>query len=86
MNSEQENILLRERITALENQLDNYRLSRRVLMNLIEKIEHEKNFYIAQLEKENKRLLLNNKKYARDIMKSNLKINELSQRGFDNGG
>ena len=79
MSYEQENVLLRERVAALEIQLENFRLSRRVLMNLIEKVEKEKNYNIAQLEKENKRLQQNNKRYARNLMKNNLRFNELSQ-------
>ena len=79
MSCEQENLFLRERIAELEIQLENFRLSRRVLMNLIEKVEKEKNQNIAQLEKENKRLQQNNKKYARNLLKNNLRLNELSQ-------
>ncbi len=79
MSSEQEIMLLRERVVALENQLESFRLSRRVLMNLIEKIEREKNYNIEQLEKENKRLQINNKRYARNIMKNNSRFMELSQ-------
>ena len=79
MSYEQENMLLRERIAALEIQLESFRLSRRVLMNLIEKVEREKNLNIALLEKENKRLQQNNKRYARSLMKNNMRFNELSQ-------
>jgi len=79
MSCEQENLFLRERIAELEIQIENFRLSRRILMNLIEKVEKEKNQNIAQLEKENKRLQQNNKKYARHLLKNNLRLNELSQ-------
>ncbi|MBZ4653263.1 MAG: hypothetical protein JG781_601 [Peptococcaceae bacterium] len=84
MVNEQEFIRLKNRIKELENQVEHLRISRRVLMNLIEKIEKEKRTILSQLEKENKRLQHNNQRYAQWLMKKNRKIVEL-EAIFKNG-
>lgn|GEM_PF-1512262 len=58
MNTKDEEITcLKNRINELEKQLDNLRLSRRVLMDLLEQVEKEKNILSAQLEKRSKEIL-----------------------------
>jgi len=57
----EENALLKKRIKELEKQLDNLRLSRRVLMDLLEQIEKEKNMLNFKLEQKSKHL----RKYRR---------------------
>lgn len=68
------------RIQELEEKVDQLRLSRRVLMNLIEKVEREKTFFLSKLEKENRRLHQDNYKYARWLLKKNSQIVELQSR------
>jgi len=75
----QEVIFLRRRICELEEKVEQLRLSRRVLMNLIEKLEKEKNILIEQFEKENKKLHKNNWKYARSLLQKNRQIVELEK-------
>jgi len=55
VNTRDEEIIgLKNRINELEKQLDNLRLSRRVLMDLLEQIEKEKNMLSSQLQKRSK--------------------------------
>jgi len=54
LNTNEEMNFLKKRIKELEKQLDNLRLSRRVLMDLLEQIEKEKNILSAQLDKKSK--------------------------------
>jgi hypothetical protein len=72
--------LLIDRIKELEEQVEHLRISRRVLMNLIEKIEKEKRLLLSSLEKENKRLQQNNLKYANWLWNKNRKIIELESK------
>lgn len=72
--------ILINRIKELEEQVEHLRISRRVLMNLIEKIEREKRLLLSSLEKENKRLQQNNLKYANWLWNKNRKIIELESR------
>ena len=71
---------LRHRIQELEEKVEQLRLSRRVLMNLIEKIEHEKNGILSKLEKENKKLSKSNYHYAKSILNKNRIIVELESK------
>ena len=68
------------RIQELEEKVDQLRLSRRVLMNLVEKVEREKTFSLTRLEKENRKLHKDNYKYARWLLKKNKQIVELQTR------
>jgi predicted RNase H-like nuclease (RuvC/YqgF family) len=68
------------RIQELEDKVDQLRLSRRVLMNLIEKVEKEKTLFLTRLEKENRRLHRNNYKYACWLLKKNRQIVELESK------
>lgn len=71
---------MQRRIQELEEKVEQLRLSRRVLMNLIERMDKEKSAFLAQLEKENKRLHRANYRYARSLLRKNLQILELESR------
>lgn len=71
MGYENEIWLLRQRVRELEKQVEQLRTSRRILMNLVEKLEQERRFSLSKLEKENKKLTQNNKRYAARLMKYN---------------
>lgn len=49
-------LLLRERVAALEERLEQMKLSRRVLMKILERSEQEKQVVVANLRRENERL------------------------------
>ncbi len=68
---------LRTNIQELENKVEALRISRRVLMNLIDTLEKEKREQVVQLENQNERLQKSNCRYAKSIMSRNAKINEL---------
>ncbi|MDD4047629.1 MAG: translation initiation factor 2 [Clostridia bacterium] len=68
---------LKNRVCELENRVNQLKLSRRVLMNLIERIEDEKNYILIKEEKEKKLLKINNQRYARQIMDKNYKYVKL---------
>ncbi len=70
----------RHRIRELEEKVYQLRLSRRVLMNLVEKVEKEKTFFLAKLEKENRRLHRDKHRYARWLLKKNRQIVELQSK------
>lgn len=69
--------LLRARIGELEQRVEHLRVSRRVLMNLLEKVEREKVALVQHLEKENVRLQRDNKRFAKWIFSKNREIVEL---------
>ncbi|OPZ74315.1 MAG: hypothetical protein BWY80_00631 [Firmicutes bacterium ADurb.Bin456] len=71
---------LKERIQELEDRIEQLRLSRRVLMNLIEKIEKDKLGFLNRLEKENRKLQLNNYRYAQWLLSKNRQIVELKSK------
>ncbi|MCR4440889.1 MAG: translation initiation factor 2 [Peptococcaceae bacterium] len=77
MGYEQEIWLLRRRVKELEKQVEQLRVSRRVLMNLIERMEEEKKNSVSRLEKENKKLQMDNRRYAKRLMKYNSYLVEL---------
>lgn len=70
----------RHRIRELEEKVNQLRLSRRVLMNLIEKIEQDRIFHLDKLEKENRKLHQDNNKYAHWLLKKNNQIVELQSK------
>mgnify|MGYP000947701188 CR=1 FL=1 len=72
-----EHLYFKKRIVELENQVSQLRVSRRVLMNLIEKIENEKRNILNQWEKEKQRLRLDNQRYAKWLMENNYRYMEL---------
>ncbi|MHB1418791.1 MAG: translation initiation factor 2 [Bacillota bacterium] len=69
--------VLKERLLELEERIESLRVSRRVLMNLIETMDKEKRSALARLEKENYKLQQSNSKYARTLLKMNKLILEL---------
>ncbi|OPX86687.1 MAG: hypothetical protein A4E53_02719 [Pelotomaculum sp. PtaB.Bin104] len=71
---------LQKRVRELEEKVEQLRLSRRVLMYLIEKMEKEKACFLNHLEKENHRLHQDNYRYARRLLSKNLKIIELESK------
>lgn len=71
---------LEQKIHELEEKIDHLRFSRRVLMNLIERLERDKWGSLAKLERENKKLHLNNTRYARSLWRKNRQIMELETK------
>ncbi|MDD3654194.1 MAG: translation initiation factor 2 [Desulfotomaculaceae bacterium] len=80
MNDRNEIYNLQKRIQELEERVEQLRLSRRVLMYLIEKIEKERTFYLNKLERENQRLHQDNYRYARRLLSKNRQIIELEEK------
>jgi len=63
----------------LEEKVEHLRVSRRVLMNLVERLEKEKQDEIGRLERLNLKLRKSNSRYARYILDKNKKIIELKE-------
>ncbi|MGC7872465.1 translation initiation factor 2 [Desulfosporosinus sp. FKB] len=80
MDSADEIQLLRARVGELEQRVEHLRVSRRVLMNLLEKVEREKVALVHNLEKENVRLQRDNKRFAKWIFSKNKEIVELKEK------
>ena len=68
---------LQKRVYELEEKVEQLRLSRRVLMNLVEKLEREKSGSVNKLEKENRKLQISNCRYAKFILRKNRQIMDL---------
>ena len=68
------------RVAELEQRIEHLRVSRRVLMNLLEKVEREKVNLVHRLEKENVRLHRDNKRFAKWLLLKNRQIIELQER------
>jgi len=71
---------LERRIQELEDKLLQLRLSRRVLMYLLERMEQEKTVFVQRLEKENKRLHRANQQFAMHLLQKNRQIIELESK------
>lgn len=71
---------LQKRVRELEDKVEALRISRRVLMNLIETVENERREQLSNLENKNDRLRKSNCRYAKIIMYRNLRINELEKK------
>jgi len=71
---------LEQRVRELEDKLLQLRLSRRVLMLLLEKQEQEKATFLERLERENRRLMRANHQYAQNLLQKNRQIYELESR------
>ncbi|ATW24236.1 translation initiation factor 2 [Candidatus Formimonas warabiya] len=69
--------VMKNRIEELEERIEHLRVSRRVLMNLVEKLEKDKNAILSKLEKENRKLQRNNAMYAQSLLSKNRRIMEL---------
>lgn len=74
MSDSQEHDQLVQRIAELEEKVDHLRFSRRVLMNLLERIEKEKTGSLSKLESENKKLQSNNMRFAKRLINKNRQI------------
>ncbi|MDN5364385.1 MAG: hypothetical protein PWQ91_1447 [Eubacteriales bacterium] len=72
--------VLEKRVRMLEERIEHLRFSRRVLMNLVEKLEREWVRNLSRLEKENRRLQFSNKRYARMLMEKNRQLVEMKVR------
>ena len=72
--------LLRARVGELEQRVEHLRVSRRVLMNLLEKVEREKVALVHRLEKENVRLQRDNTRFAKWIFSKNREIVQLQEK------
>lgn len=78
---ENENIeYLKNRVMELEEKVEQLRFSRRVLMNLIEKIEKDKAVFLKNLERENRKLQRNNFRFAQRLWNKNIQLVELELR------
>ena len=77
MNVNEEITFLKKRIAELEKQLENLRLSRRVLMELLEQTEKEKNNLSLQLQKKNKSLNKYRKLNFNKLYKNDFELYEL---------
>jgi hypothetical protein len=71
---------LRTRVRELEDKVEALRISRRVLMNLIDSVEKDKKEHVAQLTTRNEQLQRNICRYARVIMCRNVRITELEDQ------
>lgn len=71
---------LRARIRELENKVEALRISRRVLMNLIDALERDKREQILRLEARNERLQRSNSRYAQALMYRNIRISQLENQ------
>lgn len=72
--------MLETRLKELEDKVENLRFSRRVLMNLIERIEKDKWEQLTKLERENKKLQKNNSRFARTLLRKNRQIIEMETK------
>ncbi len=70
--------LLYQRIEALEERLEQMRLSRRVLLRILEQSEEDKRSQLRRLEKENHKLQKQNCYFAKSLMAKNHEIMNLS--------
>lgn len=80
MGSMEEAVQLKARIRELEEKLAQVRLSRRVLLHLLEQVEKERNLFLQSLERENRRLQQTNARYVRSLLKKNQQIIELQSK------
>lgn len=70
--SEREYLL--HKIARLEEKIEQLRVSRRVLIQLVERVEKEKSILLKNMEKEYIYLKKQNARYARIIMERNRKL------------
>jgi len=71
---------LRHRIRELEEKVEALRISRRVLMNLVDALERERKEQVQKLQMMNERLQRDNCRYAKAIMYRNVRITELESK------
>lgn len=70
----------RERIRQLQDNVFSLRMSRRVLMSLLEQVQAAQQEEINRLEKQNARLARQNQGYAGRLMEQNCRISNLQQQ------
>ncbi|MCL2817439.1 MAG: translation initiation factor 2 [Clostridiales bacterium] len=80
---EQEQVL-QEKIRALQDNVASLRMSRRVLMTLMEQARHEREDENKRLKKEKLRLQKENSHYAKALWEKNRTICELERRLQEN--
>jgi hypothetical protein len=68
---------LQARVRELEDKIEALRISRRVLMNLIDDLEKEKREQLTKLYSQNEQLQKSNCRYARAIMHRDIRITQL---------
>lgn len=78
--SEEQTRHLESRVKELEDKIEHLRFSRRVLMNLVERVEKDKWNILSKLEKENKKLQHSNSRYARTLLRKNRQILEMETK------
>ena len=72
--------LLYQRIEALEERLEQLRLSRKVLLRILEQTEEDKKNQLCRLERENIKLQKQNCYFAKSLMAKNNEIMNLSAK------
>jgi len=77
---DQEELLYEERIRRLQEDITSLRMSRRILMSLLEQLQGERRQEKERLEKEKVRLQKANSHYVDTIWEKNIRIRELEQK------
>lgn len=77
---EREELLYEERIRRLQEDITSLRMSRRILMSLLEQLQGERRQEKDRLEKEKVRLQKANSHYVETIWEKNIRIRELEQK------
>lgn len=72
--------LLRQRVEALEERLEQMKLSRRVLMRILERAEQDKQVELGNLRRENQRLRRQNLLLAKSAWQGNTRFVQLKQQ------
>jgi len=73
-------VALQSQIQELEEKVAALRVSRRILMNLLDSLEKEKCEQFSILENQNNKLKKSNWQYAQTIMSQNLRIAKLEEK------
>ena len=73
-------VTLQSQIQELEEKVAALRVSRRILMNLLDRLEKEKCEQFSILENQNNKLKKSNWQYAQTIMSQNLRIAKLEEK------
>ncbi len=73
-------VTLQSQIQELEEKVAALRVSRRILMNLLDCLEKEKCEQFSILENQNNKLKKSNWQYAQTIMSQNLRIAKLEEK------
>lgn len=77
---EREELLYEERIRRLQEDITSLRMSRRILMSLLEQLQGERRQEKDRLEKEKLRLQKANSHYVETIWEKNIRIRELEEK------